>query len=191
MSMERSQTTLRQQAVRSAEDAVVNSVVWNHFVRGAWQAMMIGLLMSGGYFALPWLKFTFDKPIAKIIIKGDLQALNEKAISDMVVIYENDTFLSIDLDVLVDRIEMNSWIAHARARRQWPDTLEVTLVEEKPIAYWGDKAMLNAKGRVFEHQGLLVERDLPRLWSELGSPAEIMSHYQIFEEQQSLHLHLA
>ena len=191
MSMERSQTTLRQQAVRSAEDAVVNSVVWNHFVRGAWQAMMIGLLMSGGYFALPWLKFTFDKPIAKIIIKGDLQALNEKAISDMVVIYENDTFLSIDLDVLVDRIEMNSWIAHARARRQWPDTLEVTLVEEKPIAYWGDKAMLNAKGRVFEHQGLLVERDLPRLWSELGSPAEIMSHYQIFEEQlEPVHLKL-
>jgi cell division protein FtsQ len=189
--MERSQTTLRQQAVRSAEDAVVNSVVWNHFVRGAWQAMMIGLLMSGGYFALPWLKFTFDKPIAKIIIKGDLQALNEKAISDMVVIYENDTFLSIDLDVLVDRIEMNSWIAHARARRQWPDTLEVTLVEEKPIAYWGDKAMLNAKGRVFEHQGLLVERDLPRLWSELGSPAEIMSHYQIFEEQlEPVHLKL-
>lgn len=191
MSMERSQTTLRQQAVRSSEDDESNLVVWDHFVRGAWQAVMIGLLIGGGYFALPWLKFTFDKPIAKIIIKGDLQALNEKSISDMVVIYENDTFLSIDLDVLVDRIEMNSWIAHARARRQWPDTLEVTLVEEKPIAYWGDKAMLNAKGRVFDHQGLLVERDLPRLWSELGSPAEIMSHYQIFEEQlEPVHLKL-
>jgi cell division protein FtsQ len=183
MNMERSQTTLRKQAERSTDTATVKWDVWGHFVRGAWQAMMIGILISGGYLALPWLKVTFDKPIAKVIIKGDLQALNEKSIRDMIAIYENDTFLSIDLGVLVDRIEMNSWVAHARARRQWPDTLEVTLIEEKPIAYWGDKGMLNAKGRVFDHQGLLVERTLPRLWSELGSPAETMSYYQIFEEQ--------
>lgn len=180
----------RRHAVRQ-HDARIKTDIWRGVVLGVIQAVLVCIVIGAVYFAWPWLKLTFDKPIARVIIKGDLMALNEQTIRNAVVIYENDTFLSIDLTALVDRLENHSWIAHARARRQWPDTVEITLVEQKPIAYWGDKAMVNAKGRVFEHQGLAAGRSLPRLWSELGSPAEIMSHYQIFEQQlEPLHLKL-
>jgi len=154
-------------------------------------AVLVCVLIAAVYLALPWLQQTFDKPIARVIIKGDLAALDDLSIQEAVTIYETDTFLSIDLAVLVDRLEANPWIAHARARRLWPDTVEITLMEQKPIAYWGDKAMVNAKGRVFEHHGLALGRPLPRLWSELGSPAEIMSYYQIFEQHlESIQLKL-
>lgn len=147
------------------------------------QTALVCVLIASGYFALPWLKLAFDKPIARVIVRGDLVALDQKTIMDAVAIYDTDSFLDIDLAALVSRLESQPWITRARARRRWPDTVEIDIVEQRPIAYWGSNAMVNARGRIFEHQGLFQNRDLPHLWSEVGTPAEQMGYYQIFNQQ--------
>jgi len=155
------------------------------------QTLLVCTLIAGGYFSLPWLKLAFDKPIQRVVISGDLRALDQKTIENAVVIYDTDSFLDIDLAVLVDQLEAQPWIARARARRQWPDAVAIEIVEETPIAYWGNQWMVNAKGRIFEHQGLYQDKPLPRLWSESAIPAETMNYYQIFEHQlQSINLRL-
>ncbi len=190
MRLEKSQATPTRSSV-NARDIRSAQSFGRSLLFGAMQALLVCVLIAGTYIALPWLSLTFDKPIAKVIIKGNLVSLDQQSIREAVAIYETDTFLTIDLAVLVDRLEKHPWISHARARRQWPDTVELTLVEQKPIAYWGDKAMVNGKGRVFEHQGLGLDRTLPHLWSDLGSPAEIMNYYQIFAQQlEASHLKL-
>lgn len=155
------------------------------------QSLLVCSLIAGVYLALPWLDMTFDKPIRRVQIKGDFQALDQRAIEDAVTIYDTDSFFSVDLSALVDQLEAKPWISRARARRQWPDTIALEIVEEKPIAYWGDQWMVNAKGRIFEHQGLYQDKALPRLWSATSVPAEAMSYYQVFERQlQSVGLRL-
>lgn len=155
------------------------------------QTVFVCALIAGGYFALPWLRLTFDKPITHVQVRGEWQALDKKTIENAIAIYDTDTFLNIDLDKLVKDLEDHPWIARARARRQWPDTVAVDIVEEKPIAYWGDRWMVNAKGRIFEHQGLYQNQELPHLWSEISVPAETMNYYQIFEHQlQAVNLRL-
>jgi cell division protein FtsQ len=155
------------------------------------QTMLVCVLIAGGYFSLPWLKLAFDKPIHRVVIRGDLRALDQKAIENAVAIYDTDSFLDINLAALVDQLEAQPWIARARARRQWPDTVDIEIVEESPIAYWGSQWMVNAKGRIFEHQGLYQDKPLPRLWSETAIPADTMNYYQIFEHQlQSIGLRL-
>lgn len=155
------------------------------------QTVLVCGLIAGGYFSLPWLKLAFDKPIQRVVIRGDLNALDRKTIEDAVVIYDTDSFLDIDLAALVDRLEAQPWIARARARRQWPDTVAIEIVEQTPIAYWGNQWMVNAKGRIFEHRGLYQDKPLPRLWSETAIPADTMNYYQIFEHQlQSIGLRL-
>lgn len=173
-------------------DGVMSDLGIGH---GLWllllQAVLVCALIAGGYFSLPWLKLAFDKPIHRVVIRGDLRALDQKTIQDAVAIYETDSFLDIDLAALVDQLEAQPWIARARARRQWPDTVDIEIVEEMPIAYWGTQWMVNAKGRIFEHQGLYQDKPLPRLWSEGAIPADTMSYYQIFEHQlQSIGLRL-
>ncbi len=155
------------------------------------QTLFVCALIAGSYFALPWLRATFDKPITHVQVRGEWQALDRQAIERAVAIYETDTFLRIDLDKLVKELEGQPWIARARARRQWPDTVAIDIVEEKPIAYWGDRWMVNAKGRIFQHQGLYQNQSLPRLWSEIAVPTETMNYYQIFEHQlQAVNLRL-
>lgn len=147
------------------------------------QTVLVCALIAGGYLAWPWLKLAFDKPVRRVIIQGDLQALTREAVQEAVVIYEGDTFLGIDLSRLVQQLEAQPWIANARARRQWPDTVVIDLVEQKPIAYWGPRWMINAKGGIFEHQGLYQDKTLPRLWSARAYPAETMNYFQIFQRQ--------
>lgn len=147
------------------------------------QAVLVCALIAAGYLALPWLKVNFDKPIKRVQVHGDWQVLNQKTIENAIVIYDTDTFLNIDLDALVKHLEDQPWIARARARRQWPDTVSIDIIEETPIAYWGDRWMVNAKGRIFEHQGLYQNKPLPHLWSAVGTPVETMNYYQVFEHQ--------
>jgi cell division protein FtsQ len=155
------------------------------------QTLFVCALIAGSYFALPWLRVAFDKPIARVVVQGDWKALDKKAIEDATVIYETDTFLSIDLNKLVQNLETQPWVARARARREWPDMVAVNIVEQKPIAYWGKYWMVNAKGRIFEHRGLYQNQPLPHLWSEIAIPTETMNYYQIFEHQlQAVNLRL-
>ncbi|HSC74987.1 MAG TPA: FtsQ-type POTRA domain-containing protein [Pseudomonadales bacterium] len=165
-------------------DSVVSDMGIGH---GLWllllQTVLVCVLIAGGYFSLPWLKLAFDKPIQRVVIRGDLRAMDKQSIENAVAIYDTDSFLTIDLAVLVNQLEAQPWIARARARRQWPDTVDIEIVEEAPIAYWGSRWMVNAKGRIFEHQGLYQDQPLPRLWSESAIPADTMNYYQVFEHQ--------
>lgn len=163
----------------SAVDLGIAHGLWLSLV----QTVLVCALMAGGYLAWPWLKLAFDKPIQRVVIQGDLQALTRDAVQEAVVIYETDTFLGIDLGKLVQQLDAQPWVANARVRRQWPDTVVIDIVEQKPIAYWGNKWMVNAKGRIFEHQGLYQDQKLPRLWSASAIPAETMSYFQIFQRQ--------
>jgi cell division protein FtsQ len=180
-------TRLAAQSGRAVVDAGIAHGLWILLL----QTILVCALIAGGYFSLPWLKLAFDKPIQRVVIRGDLHALDRKAIENAVAIYDTDSFLDIDLTVLVNQLEAQPWIARARARRQWPDTVAIEIVEETPIAYWGARWMVNAKGRIFEHQGLYQDQPLPRLWSESAIPAETMNYYQVFEHQlQSIGLRL-
>ena len=180
-------TRLAAQSGRAVIDVGIAHGLWILLL----QTLLVCALIAGGYFSLPWLKLAFDKPIHRVVISGDLHALDRKTIENAVAIYDTDSFLDIDLAVLVDQLEAQPWIARARARRQWPDAVAIEIVEETPIAYWGNQWMVNAKGRIFEHQGLYQDKPLPRLWSESAIPAETMNYYQIFEHQlQSIGLRL-
>ena len=180
-------TRLAAQSGRAVIDVGIAHGLWILLL----QTLLVCTLIAGGYFSLPWLKLAFDKPIHRVVISGDLHALDRKTIENAVAIYDTDSFLDIDLAVLVDQLEAQPWIARARARRQWPDAVAIEIVEETPIAYWGNQWMVNAKGRIFEHQGLYQDKPLPRLWSESAIPAETMNYYQIFEHQlQSIGLRL-
>lgn len=187
MAADRGMTSTRTLSESGGWRTGTQAVVDLGLAHGLWlllvQAVLVCTLIAGAYFALPWLKLAFDKPIGRVVVQGDLQALSREAVQQAVVIYETDSFLDIDLAALVHHLEEQPWIARARARRQWPDTVVIDIVEQQPIAYWGQYWMVNAKGRIFEHQGLFQHKSLPRLWSERTLPAEAMNYYQIFERQ--------
>ena len=79
-------------------------------------------------------------------------------------------WLDFPLNQAVRRLERMPWVAHAAITRIWPDTLVVTVREQRPIARWHEEALVNARGRLF-YRGPIPGRfrALPELSGTAGS----------------------
>ena len=60
--------------------------------------------------------------------------------------YATGSFLTADLMTLRREIEKLPWVYRVTARRRWPAEIEVTLIEQQPLARWGTQGYLNHEG---------------------------------------------
>jgi len=78
-------------------------------------------------------------------------------------------FFTVDLQQARQAFESAPWVRRASVRRIWPNTLQVTLEEEAPLAYWNDGQLLNIWGEAFT-ANLGELEDGPRLARLVGPP---------------------
>lgn len=71
-------------------------------------------------------------------------------------------------------------IATAQARREWPNGLYLHLVEEAPVARWGEDQFLNGRGQVLPGVAADDFTELPQLIGAAGEEAAVMAQYRQF-----------
>ncbi|HEY6130699.1 MAG TPA: cell division protein FtsQ/DivIB, partial [Halioglobus sp.] len=76
------------------------------------------------------------------------------------------------------QLEGLPWIYEATVRRKWPNALEIHVVEELPIARWGQDGFLNHEGEVFHSEKSGDWDSLPLLLGPEGSAQSLMGKYQ-------------
>ena len=58
-------------------------------------------------------------------------------------------FFTMDMQQVEERLVELPWIKSEQLRKVWPETLQVSVVEHQPMAYWGDKGIVSMEGEVF------------------------------------------
>ena len=58
-------------------------------------------------------------------------------------------FFTINLASVRARFESAPWVRHAEVRRVWPNRLEVSIEEHRPLAHWADGRLVNTFGELF------------------------------------------
>jgi len=117
-------------------------------------------------------------PVERIVVTGKLEHLRQEAVRDALASELGDGLLVLDLPTLRARLEQLPWIYRAGLRRRFPGTLEVHVVEQVPIARWGDDAFLNHEARVIEVVDATRWTKLPEIRGPHGSEARLMTHYR-------------
>lgn len=137
------------------------------------------LLIWGGvllWHALP------HKPlfvISRLKIITDAQHVTTREIASEVAHNLGGGFFSVNIKTLREQLLRNPWVADAAFRRQWPNTLTVNVVEQKPIAIWRDKALLNDKGKIFTPAVEAFPQNLPRLSAPSDDAlAQVLQQYK-------------
>ena len=87
------------------------------------------------------------------------------------------TFFTLDIERLRASFEKLPWVRKADVRRQWPDRVEVVIEEHKPFARWGNEALVNSYGEVFE---AAYDGTLPVFTGPAGTVKEIVAQYDVF-----------
>lgn len=117
-------------------------------------------------------------PVQRVSVKGKLEHTQTEAIREMVRPALAGGFLSADLEQVRDQLEDLPWIYRATVRRVWPNAMEIQVLEQLPIARWGEGGFLNHEGEVFQSERARQWQDLPRLSGPPGSEEQLMDSYQ-------------
>ncbi len=121
-----------------------------------------------------------DAPLRVVAVDGEIRHLSRGEIEALVSSRLNGGFLTLDMQALRDQLELHPWIATARARREWPNGLYLHLVEEAPVARWGEKEFLNGRGQLLPGVAADDFADLPQLLGPAESAVEMMAEFQRF-----------
>lgn len=146
----------------------------------------LALLLGVAYMGVEALR---GLSVERIVVTGKLEHLRQEAVRDALTPDLANGLVLMNLGQLKDKLESLPWVYRAELRRRFPDTLEVYVVEQLPIARWGDDAFLNHQARITEVTDAARWQDLPLIRGPLGSEARLMSYYQrILDQLQPLSL---
>ena len=90
-----------------------------------------------------------DLPIKQISIIGEYQHIDKEQVDLIANEYIEGNFFSINLDQTRHAFKKLAWVREIAIRKKFPDTLEVTIEEHKPIARWGRVGLVNSYGEIF------------------------------------------
>ncbi len=117
-------------------------------------------------------------PVERISVTGELEHTQTTAVQDMVYPALTGGFLGADLAQVQKQLEVLPWIHEATVRRVWPNALEIHVVEQLPIARWGDTGFLNHEGEVFRPSQRDAWQALPTLTGPENTAPTLMRTYQ-------------
>lgn len=154
--------------------------VWiriQHWLKKILLGLLILLAIWGGYKLVGPLMELFQRPIKSVTVEGEFHFISQERATQLIAQEIDDEFLQIDLlkikSVLID----DPWVEKVSLTRRWPDTLVVKIVEQKPIARWGE-GFLNQRGDIVAVPDMKGLEHLPWLRGEEIYAAEILQQYQ-------------
>jgi len=88
--------------------------------------------------------------IDQLKIKGKFRYLDPVDVEVAIGQQTLSNFFSIELDQVKRHVENLAWVQQADVRREWPNTLLVTVREHVPVMRWGDEKWVTSAGKVVD-----------------------------------------
>jgi cell division protein FtsQ len=123
-----------------------------------------------------------ELPVERVMVTGELRHVSQEHLVSRVNDSLQGGFLWVDLQAIRQSLEQLPWVYRVVVKRRWPNSLEIQVIEQLPIARWGDDAYLNHTGEVFRPAQLSSQQELPWLAGPAGSELQLMQYYQLLQD---------
>lgn len=127
------------------------------------QALLILLLGSAISWSVTWLRNPHNMPLRSVQIEGEFRKLSTDVLQKAVGGVAQGGFFTVNVAAVQRAAESLPWVASARVRRVWPDTLQLQIVERRAAARWGDAGLLSMSGQLFMPDAASISPNLPQL----------------------------
>ena len=145
----------------------------------AWLFSLLGIALVGALLTVASeLRDPTAFPIRKVTVDGDFRYLAPANIRNVVSGAVRGGFFHVDVQHVRETILEEPWVREATVQRLWPDTLHVSIVEQAPVAYWGESARLNDGADIFVPSKASFPPGLIRLDGPVGSETETLEAYR-------------
>lgn len=135
-------------------------------------------LLAAGYALVEKLQDPTAFPIRRVTVDGDFRYLAPARLRQTVSGAVRGGFFHVDVQRVRDTLLDEPWVREATVQRLWPDTLNVSIVEQQPVAYWGESALLNDAADIFVPARASFPTGLIRLDGPVGTELETLEIYR-------------
>lgn len=143
-------------------------------------AVLVFMALAGGVL---WLARQPVFALRAIVVEGEVTRNNALTIKANVVPHLQGNFFTLDLRQTRDAFAHVPWVRSAVVHREFPNRLRVRLLEQQPMALWGEEGastMLNQQGQVFEgNVGEIEAEGMPRLKGPDSQSQEVLAMYRM------------
>jgi cell division protein FtsQ len=143
------------------------------------------LVMTIAWQILAWLQAMQELTLQRVQVEGQFKQMQRSDLKALLSGYAGENFFDIDVAVIKHQLEQQPWIRAATVRRQWPDSLFVRIVEQTPVARWGERAFITASAEVFYPQGATPQQGfelLPQLNGVISNKHELLTRLNTVRE---------
>ncbi len=126
-----------------------------------------------------------NKDITELKIDGPFKHVSQSQIRSELEGVFPAGYVTLNIEEVVERLLAMPMVSQVEAEKIWPNTLKLTMHEEKPVAIWNQKNMLSQIGEILPLA--LAQLQLPQLKGRLGESRIVMQHYQLFNHWGKRH----
>ena len=142
--------------------------------------LLVAAVLIAGVAGLRWLARLPVFALQAITVEGEVTRNNALTLKTNVVPHLQGNFFTLDLAQARQAFEAVPWVRAAVVHREFPNRLRVQLLEQQPLALWGEEGsstMLNQQGQVFEANVGEAE-SMPRLKGPDSQSQEVLAMYR-------------
>lgn len=140
-------------------------------------AFLVLLALAGVYWVSGPIAKALERPIKSVVVEGEFNLISKQRATDLIGNEIDGDFLQLDLMDLKSALMADPWVEKVTLNRRWPDTLVVKIIEQKPIARWGN-GFLNQRGEIIDIEDAAPLSGLPWLQGNESDAIEILQQYQ-------------
>lgn len=139
------------------------------------KVVVLGAIVLTFIFTINQIRLSQYFPIKTVRVYG-LNRVNNQEVQTLLMPLVNCGFFSVDVDHIRDRLLQLAWVSDIFVRRNWPDKIEVTVVEKNAIAKWNGETLLSEAGEVFAPKLETYPTELPELTGPNGKQIVMLDY---------------
>lgn len=141
-----------------------------------WTGTALGVAVVLG--AIWLVRLALDQPIQTVSLAGRFQRVSPLEVEKAVrAASRGQGLVAVDLHAVAAAVRKIPWVDTVSVGRSWPRGLAVHVIEQVPVARWGDMGLLNARGEVFANDAERLPAELPELLGPPGTEATMTRQY--------------
>lgn len=146
---------------------------WKRLLQIVTSLFLLAALVVSAPRLLNW----FNQPIGRVEVHAAFEYLSRDRVEKKLQPLLQTRFFALDLKQMQAVLLEMPWVKDASVRRHWPDSVQVSLEEQQPVARWGGNYLISNEGKVFAPEGVADFAAMPVLAGPEESAAEVMQQY--------------
>ncbi len=171
---------MRQAARIKPREAARPGRIRRFLASAAGMVLLLGVVV-GTVQGWRWLMLPDTLPIREVRVLGEFRHLAPARLEQGVADRAAGGFFGVDVEGIRRALLDEPWVREVSVRRVWPDTLQVTVREQVPVARWGRRALINGAGELFRPDPATIPPRLVQLDGPAGSQREALERMRALQ----------